>query len=154
MIYVGAILGGPEVSQNPTFAHAMHGVMFPVPGEPWPQVGRASHPTEPYRERRDPRPVGSLDIVFHVPGSLLKPEHQGLRTGRFSTKERLFQIQIAVPEALMDSPHLRQFILDSIRQAIHLGAPRFAKHKIDYPLAEYLDQVRELESRLAAAAPE
>ncbi len=146
MIYVGSVLGGPELFYSP-FTRAMAGIVFPVPGEPWPEPGKAPDPRE-FSERVDPRPVGSLDIVFHVPGSLLKPEYTGLRTGRFSRKQRLLQVQVAVPEGADDGT-LRAFILQSIRQAILLAKPRFDKARIAYPEAEYLSQVDELEARLA-----
>jgi hypothetical protein len=145
MIHVGAILGGLEFG-NP-FDRAMSGIWFPGLGEPWPKPGSAPDPRG-YSERIEPRPIGSVDIVFHVPGSILKPEHVGLRTGSFSRKERMLQVQIAVPEELMESPDLRRFLLKSIREAIRLAEPRFAKAAIPYPLAEYLAQVDELERRL------
>jgi len=145
MIYVSAILGGPELKYS-HFSDAMEGIHFPVPGEPWPKAGSAPDPLG--RERRDPRPVGSLDLVFHVPGSIIEPEHTGLRTGRFSRKARMLQIQIAVPGDLMESPELRRFLVGSVREAIDLGESRFAKAGIPYPKSEYLAQVDELERRL------
>ena len=87
--------------------------------------------------------------MFHVPGSILKPEHTGLRTGRFSRKERILQVQIAVPDSLMESPALRRFLLGSIREAIRLSEGRFVKAHIPFPVADYLTQVDELERRLA-----
>ncbi len=147
MIYVGSVLGGPELFYS-HFTRSMSGITLPVAGEPWPEPGRAPDPTVAYAERRDPRPVGSLDLVFHVPGSVLKPEFVGLRTGKFSRKERLLQIQIAVPEELLESPWLRRFVVDSIRSAVSLGGPKFAKAGILYPQDEYLGQVDELERRL------
>jgi hypothetical protein len=98
----------------------MEGIGFPAPGEPWPKPGDAPDPLG--RRRRDLRNVGSLDLVFHVPGTLLKPEHTGLRTGRFSRKERMLQIQIAVPEDPMESPGLRGYIVQSIRRAVGIAS--------------------------------
>jgi hypothetical protein len=151
VIHIGAILGGPEFGNLP-FDRAMSRIWFPVPGEAWPKAGSAPDPLGP-SERVDPRQVGSLDIVFHVPGSILKPEHVGLRTGKFSRKERMLQVQIAVPEHLLESPELRKFLLKSIREAIHLAKPKFAKAAIPYPVAEYLAQLAELERRLSVDLP-
>jgi hypothetical protein len=78
MIHVSQILGGPELRYS-HFSNSMEGVGFPAPGEPWPKAGAAPDPLG--RTPRDLRNVGSLDLVFHVPGSILKPEHTGLRTG-------------------------------------------------------------------------
>ena len=141
MIYVGAVLGGPELGESSHFMRSIRGIHFPSPGKAW------YDPTD-YGDRRDPRPVGSLDIVFHVPGSVLKPEHEGLRTGRFSRKERMLQVQIAVPGELMESLALTGFLVQSIREAIVLAERRFAKAGITYPVDEYLGQVDELERQL------
>src|SRR5258708_38645485 len=117
MIHVSEILGGPELRYS-HFSDSVVGIGFPAPGESWPEAGTAPDPLG--RERRDLRNVGSLDLVFHVPGSILKPEHAGLRTGRFSRKERMLQIQIAVPEDLMASPGLRGYIVQSLRKAVEI----------------------------------
>jgi hypothetical protein len=149
MIHVGAVLGGPELACS-AFSEALSGVCFPEPGMPWPEPGQAPDPRG-YRERNDPRDVGSLDVVFHVPGSLLKPEHAGMRTGRLSRKERMLQIQIAVPETLLASTDgLRAFILAAIADAIDLGAQPFKRARITYPEAEYRAQLEELKRRLVA----
>ena len=145
MIHVSEFLGGPELRYS-HFSDSMEGIGFPAPGEPWPKPGAAPDPLG--RRPRDLRNVGSLDLVFHVPGSILKPEHTGLRTGRFSRKERMLQIQIAVPEDLMESPGLRGYIVQSIRMAVEIAEPRFNKAGIPYPKAEYTSQVDELARRL------
>jgi hypothetical protein len=146
MIHVSAVLGGPELNSS-SFMRALEGIWFPGIGDAWPEPGRAPDPGN-YEERREPRPIGSVDVVFHVPGSILKPEHTGLRTGRFSRKECILQVQIAVPELLMESPGLRRYLLASIREAVRLSDARFAKAGIPFPMAEYLSQVDELERRL------
>lgn len=134
MIYVREILGEPELKYS-HFSRSMAGINFPVPGEPWPEPGSAPDPLG--RERHDPRAVGSLDLVFHVPGSITKPEHTGLRTGRFSKTERLLQIQIAVPEELMEAAGLRRVLVTAIRDAISLAESRFRRAGIAYPREEY-----------------
>lgn len=40
----------------------------------------------------------NLNVVFQIPGDLLKPEFEGVRTGRFSRKEGLLMVQVALPE--------------------------------------------------------
>jgi hypothetical protein len=60
----------------------------------------------------------------------------------------MLQIQIAVPEELMESPGLRGYIVQSIRTAVEMAEPRFTKAGIPYPKAEYIFQIDELERRL------
>jgi len=146
MIFVGSVLGGPELESCP-FAAVLSQSQFPEPGQPWPESGDAPDPRG-YREPSDPRDVGSLDVVFHLPGSLVKPDYQGLRTGRFSRSQRSLQVQIAVPQSEIDSTDPRRFILDSIREAIHTGESRFSKAGIRYPKEEYLQLLDTLQQRL------
>jgi hypothetical protein len=45
--------------------------------------------------------VGSelnLNVVFQIPGSVLRPDFTGVRTGRFSPKRNLLLVQVALPE--------------------------------------------------------
>ncbi len=43
-------------------------------------------------------PVFNLNVVFHIPGQVLIPEFEGLRSGRFSRKQRALMVQVAIPE--------------------------------------------------------
>jgi hypothetical protein len=38
----------------------------------------------------------TLDVTFHLPGTILRPDYEGLRTGRWLSKKRLLVVQIAV----------------------------------------------------------
>lgn len=93
---------------------------------------------------------GSLDLVVHVPGTVRKPSFEGLRSAKFSKKERMLMVQIALPEDLLEGEpaEILRFLLDAMRQAIRLGQRRFEKAGIPYPQDEYLREVGALESTL------
>ena len=40
----------------------------------------------------------NVNVVFQVPGNMLTPDFEGVRTGTFSEEERLLMIQVALPE--------------------------------------------------------
>jgi hypothetical protein len=40
----------------------------------------------------------SINAVFHVPGNILKPEFEGVRTGTYSKKDGWLMVQVALPE--------------------------------------------------------
>jgi hypothetical protein len=40
----------------------------------------------------------NVNVVFHVPGDILKPDYSGVRTGSFSRKLSLLMVQVALPE--------------------------------------------------------
>jgi hypothetical protein len=39
----------------------------------------------------------NLNVVYHVPGDILEPDFAGVRTGRFSTRDRHLMVQVALP---------------------------------------------------------
>jgi hypothetical protein len=41
----------------------------------------------------------SVNIVFHIPGRLLQPDFQGVRTGTFSRTKQLLMVQVALDES-------------------------------------------------------
>jgi hypothetical protein len=119
MIYIGAIFGGPELG-------------FASP------VARAIMKLQDSRDPEEEGDFGSLDIVFHVAGSLVQPEFRGVRTGSFSRKKRMLQVQIAVPAEVVASPDPYAFVAGSLREAVRVAAPIFAKAGIRYPEEEYV----------------
>jgi hypothetical protein len=82
MIYIGQIMGGPEFHDDAPINMALAKI-YRLRGP----VGEGE--------------FGSLDVVFHVAGSILEPEFVGVRAGRFSRKRRMLQVQIAVPSEVV-----------------------------------------------------
>lgn len=118
MICISEILGGPELSHS-RVATAI-AKLFQLSGS---------------REEGD---FGSLDIVFHVAGSLGQPEFSGIRTGRFSRKERMLQVQIAVPADVVESDDPYPFLAARMLDAVRVASPVFSKAGIPYPEGEYI----------------
>jgi hypothetical protein len=63
---------------------------------------------------------GSLDIVFHVPASLVRPDYESVRTGRLSKKQRLLQVQMrqlerALTERAAGERHREPWVVASWR---------------------------------------
>jgi hypothetical protein len=93
---------------------------------------------------QDPDPF-DINIVFHVPGSIVKPDYSGVRTGRFSVKQKKLMILVSVPENLMESPELESFLDKSMIEAVHLAKGFFVKKKIQFNEAEYIKIIQENE---------
>jgi hypothetical protein len=117
VIYIGEILGGPELTHSP--------------------ISRAIAKLSRSRGPGGEGPFGSLDIVFHVAGSLLQPEFTGVRTGRFSRKERMLQVQIAVPREVVASDDAYPFLAARVLEAVQVAGPIVRKAGIPYPEQEY-----------------
>ena len=129
MIYVSSILGGPELRTSPVYG---------LIGELAKALNSGERPDE-----------GSLDVVFHVPGSLVKPEFNALRLTKFSRKERMQMIEIPVPQELVYSSGLKSFLLEKLKEAVEAGEKRFKAAGIPYPKANY---IRALDEVAAATA--
>jgi hypothetical protein len=90
------------------------------------------------RENRERGFAGSeINIVYHVPGSVGKPDYVGIRTGQFSKKERCLMVQIAVEEefaALHDTNEIRRYIFETADEAIGLGKSELQRKGLFYDL--------------------
>ncbi len=70
----------------------------------------------------------SLNVVFHVPGNMLKPEFVGVRTGIFSKSKSLLMVQVAIPESAPSDP--MAYLKDSVRAAIDEAVRWAARRKV------------------------
>lgn len=60
----------------------------------------------------------NVNIEFHVPGNLLQPEFEGIRTGAFSKSDALIKVQIALPEQLPADP--MAYLVELIWEALEI----------------------------------
>jgi hypothetical protein len=129
VLHIGAVYGGPE----------LRGTRIDLALTRVCRIA-AEHPIEH---------SASLDVVFHVPGSLWAPSYEGARTGRLSRKERIVQIQVAVPSELnsREPEVIMEFIAASLRQAIQIARPRLERAGLTYRF----DQYERLVGRIAAS---
>jgi hypothetical protein len=83
-----------------------------------------------------------VNVVFHVPGSILKPDYEGVRTGSFFRKHGLLVVQVALPEEAPEDPaaHLRRAMVAAIAEA-----EAWARRK---RIATELPELRELVKKL------
>jgi hypothetical protein len=57
-----------------------------------------------------------VNVEFHVPGNLLKPEFEGVRTGAFRKVDALIKVQVALPERPPADP--RAYLVGSVRDVL------------------------------------
>lgn len=128
MISIGSILGGGELSDSSVYKI----------------IGRFCRALPPDQNSD----VFDINIVFHVPGSIAKPDYSGIRTGRFSAKTKKLMIQVSVPKTLLDAPELESFLQKSIIEAIAMAGKFFKKRKIQFNETDYLAIVEDMKRRL------
>ena len=79
---------------------------------------------------QDPVHEAAVDATFHVPGDILRPEYEGLRTGRWVKAKQLLVVQIAVPADLSGSPAIEKFLAESLGQAVTLASEYLARRRL------------------------
>jgi hypothetical protein len=123
VIYIGRVYGGPEVRGA--------------------RIDRALSKLVRLRGKGSEGEFGSLDIVFHVPGSVFTPDFTGIRTGRLSKKERMLAIQIAVPQEIVnaDDADMERFLMQAVRDAIDMAVEPFRRAGIAYPHSDYVEAI-------------
>jgi len=119
---IGAVLGGPEL-ENGYVEREIRRLMRLAKRVDEPSVRRAS-----------------INVVFHVSGSISQVDFEGLRTAKFSRSEQKLMIQVAVPKDITDSG-VGEFLISSLRQASSVAKLVFKKARIDFDENEYLGLV-------------
>lgn len=133
-LYVSAVLGGGGALGD--VEAAIRGLAGVVRRE------EEAHPPE------DPAEEAAVDVTFHLPGPILRPDYEGMRTGRWVKAKRLLVVQIAVPESISgDADAISKFLARSLRDAVELAAGYFAQRK----LAFSLERARSVAERAAAS---
>jgi hypothetical protein len=116
-LYIGSVIGGTSTRNAPIVA-AIDNLSKRAR-----QISK-THPSEL-----------SLDVVFHVAGPILPVGFEGVRTGRFSKKERLLQLQIATPEDFSSPEAAEAFALSALRKGIDVAESYVAKKGLGLTLA-------------------
>lgn len=80
-----------------------------------------------------------LNIVFHIPGNMLKPEFSGVRTGTYSKKLAALMVQVALPEELAED--VPAYIKHATHLAIDEAARWAVKRRLEFDVALFHDIV-------------
>jgi hypothetical protein len=61
----------------------------------------------------------NVNVVFHVPGSVLTPDFEGIRTGSFRRRDSLLMVQVALPRDAPSevSTYLREAMVSAMDEA-------------------------------------
>jgi hypothetical protein len=94
----------------------------------------------------------NLNVVFHVPGNMLKPEFVGVRTGIFSKSKSLLMMQIAIPEGVPTDP--MAYLKGTVQAAIDEAGRWAARRKVPIDISklrQILDRAYEASSSVNEA---
>src|SRR6202521_164476 len=80
-------------------------------------------------------PVGlHVDLTFNVPGPIVSPDYQGVRTGRYVADAQLLVVQAAVPVPLQGEA-ARAYMAGVLRKTVDLAKADLKRRKLDLSLA-------------------
>jgi len=117
MISIGAVIGGPECAFfDPLIRRFMKYCR---------ENAKAGAPSV------------TVNIVYHLPGSINKPDYLGLRIGRFSTQGHCLVVQVAVEGELIssdDEATVLQYIYDTADEALGLAKSDLERRGVQYDL--------------------
>lgn len=86
----------------------------------------------------------NVNVEFHVPGNLLQPEFEGLRTGAFSKFEALIKVQIALPEQPPADP--RAHLIYLVREALDVVDQWISRRKLPFSTGSLRTLLADVES--------
>ena len=89
-----------------------------------------------------------VNAIFFIPGSLGTPGFEGLKYGKYSTKEKAVVVQIAVPDAVVKEGSHSIFLLKSLHEANAMAYEFLKKKGVAFPLDEAEAIVDKVTSRL------
>ncbi|MBS0261242.1 MAG: hypothetical protein JSS02_04740 [Planctomycetes bacterium] len=118
MISIGAVVGGPEC------------IFFLS------QLRKLMGFCQEARDRSSP--TAMVNVVYHLPGSVCKPDYLGLRTATFSKNEKKIQVQVSVEAEWIDSRDemtVLCYIYETADEALGLGFDEMNRRGIEYDLA-------------------
>lgn len=93
-----------------------------------------------------------INPIFVVPGSISKPDFQGLKLGHFSRKKKGLVVMIAVPGSVALGKAVPEFVVASLKDAAHVAAAHFKSKGISFPLDEAEQLIAGIEARLTATS--
>lgn len=81
---------------------------------------------------------GTINVVFQYPGSLLHPDFAGIRTGSYSKKKRILEMQVAFPAEMISSDRFTVHYVMLLKDALLEGKRFFERKGIAFSLEDHL----------------
>ena len=96
----------------------------------------------------------AVNVVFYVPGSLGSPDWEGVRDGKYSRKQQVLMVQVAVPSHLMGAASLKAHLLESLHGANAVCFELFCQKGLRFPLQEAEALVERIKERVTRSSGE
>ena len=135
MITIGAVFKGPELKDGPACQVICRLLQAAVRLRGSFVIGSAP----------------AISVVYHVPGSLGKPDFDEMQDARFSRKQQLLMIEVPVPENELNSDSLGSYLVDQLHGANAIAFHYFHDRGMEYPLREAEQFVHRLRKEVNGA---
>jgi len=120
-LYLSDVLGGPEQIDK-GFHNELHAIC---------------KQKELYHDKLTNPHDASLNVVFQYPGSLLQPNFTGIKTGRYSRKDKLLIVYVAVAADVLSANDFAFQYASLLKQAIAEGKKFFDKRGIPFSMDDH-----------------
>lgn len=88
----------------------------------------------------------NVNVEFHVPGNLLRPEFEGIRTGAFSKSDSLIKVQVALPEQPPADP--MAYLVNLVGEALEVVDQWASRRKLGVDTASLRELLAAVETSL------
>ena len=72
----------------------------------------------------------NINVEFHVPGHLITPDFQGIRSGTFRKADRLLKIQVALPVDPPDDPYA--YGVQTMKEAVDEAEAWSVRRRVEF----------------------
>ncbi|WP_354253744.1 hypothetical protein [Arthrobacter sp. UYEF21] len=72
----------------------------------------------------------NINVEFQIPGHIISPDFQGVRTGAFRKADHLLKIQVAVPVDPPDDPYA--YGVQAMRDAVDVAEAWSVRRRVDF----------------------
>jgi hypothetical protein len=77
----------------------------------------------------------NINVEFQIPGDIISPDFQGVRTGAYRKADRLLKIQVAVPLDPPDDPYA--YGVQAIRDAVDTAEAWSVRRRVEFDAAPF-----------------
>lgn len=77
----------------------------------------------------------NINVEFQIPGDIISPDFQGVRTGAYRKADRLLKIQVAVPPDPPDDPYA--YGVQAIRDAVDTAEAWSVRRRVEFDAAPF-----------------
>lgn len=90
----------------------------------------------------------SLDVVFMLPGKLVKPDFTGMRMGGFDAASKTLYFEKAVPEHILHSNQSNEFVMRVMQDVVENASDYFNEQRADFEILRWQNLLNQINAAM------